>query len=780
MSEIEGAESSLSSDDVLPSNSDIPLREHKSCILFPKNSSSLCMERERSVENEQLQELMPTGINFPSLEKNLLPNNPKKIETWRLEYHDTLKNIADLSNGFFISDTEKRKLREVIKKYHMRIPRYYLSLIQKFEDKNDPIYQQCVPSAAESENNSYMLTDPLNEEGTSPVSCLVHRYPDRVLLITTGRCFMYCRHCTRKRLWDEKIPETTLKDIEKAIEYISENANIREVIISGGDPLTMQTDRINHILKALNKIPHIKVIRIGTRTPVVFPQRINEKLCSMLEKYDNLWINVQFNHPREITPESTEAIRKLRRCGIPISNQSVLLKGINDSPEVMTELCHGLQQIGVRPYYLFQCDPVIGAFHFRTSVWKGVEIIEKMRGFTGGMCVPTFVIDGIDGKGKIPIGPNYVEAVKDGAIKLRNYNNETFWYYSSDEGDKIKSDKKSVSSIAIVFNLKKKNISNDAQADAQEEYDEIETIDALKAEIEDLGFNVIPVEQTPDFANIIRNQNIHFVLNIAEGIGVSRNRESQVPAILEMLGIPYSGSDPLALGITLDKVKTNQILKNANIPVPVQYVISAEEDIDSLYDIFNDERMFIVKPRWEGSSKGIFLNSVVNNLQDLRDRAAALLSRYVQPVVVEEYLEKEEITVGVCGNGADLQILGMMKISPRNKGQEKFIYSIENKRTWQTTIRYDGERSISPEIQALLKSYALKAFSALELRDIARIDFRVDKNNIPKIIDVNPLPGLSPSYGDLPILYSMNGGTHTELVKLLLQESFKRYGLAWV
>jgi lysine 2,3-aminomutase len=310
----------------------------------------------------------------------------------------------------------------------MSITPYYFSLIENPNDEDDPIRKQCVPTVSELKDDFTEEVDPLSEEETSPVSCLVHRYPDRALLIVSNRCFMYCRHCTRKRIWKNNLPQPTLKEINKALEYVKANKKIREIIVSGGDPLRLSSQKINTILAAIARCENIEAIRIGTRAPVVYPSRIDEELCKVLSKYKNLWINVQFNHPREVTVQSEEACRKLQRCGIPISNQSVLLKGINDDPKTMLELCHKLQSIRVRPYYLFQCDPVIGTSHFRTPVFKGTQIIEKMRGHTGGMCVPTFVVDGIKGKGKIPLGPNYLVSTSEDGLKLRNYKNEVFFY----------------------------------------------------------------------------------------------------------------------------------------------------------------------------------------------------------------------------------------------------------------------------------------------------------------------------------------------------------------
>lgn len=352
---------------------------------------------------------------------------------WLTLYRNSIKNIEELSRHIPLDEQEKKSLSEVCDIYHMRITDYFLSLIKNPLDKEDPIRRQCIPDVREIKEDIHESIDPLGEEKTSPVRSIVHRYPDRVLFIITNRCFIYCRHCTRKRLWKKNIPEPNLKDIEDGLDYIKKHSKIREVIVSGGDPFTLSNERLNYILCSLSKIKNVEVIRVGTRAPVVSPSRIDNALCCILAKYDNLWLNTQFNHPKEITPQSISACKRLQRCGIPISNQAVLLKGINDNPHIMIELCHKLQKIRVRPYYLFQCDAVVGVSHFRTSVWRGIEIIEKMRGHTGGMCIPTFVIDGEDGKGKIPLGPQYLISLTAEGLILRNYNNEVFFYYNPKE-----------------------------------------------------------------------------------------------------------------------------------------------------------------------------------------------------------------------------------------------------------------------------------------------------------------------------------------------------------
>ncbi len=696
---------------------------------------------------------------------------------WPAAARASITNIRELSRHLVLTVREERMLEQVIGVYQMKIPRYYLSLIDDPFNPQDCIRRQCIPSLEEIADGTNEHIDPLGEVKTSPLPYLVHRYPDRVLFLVTNQCFMYCRHCTRKRLWKKQGIFIGSSDIEEAACYIRNHKNIREVIISGGDPLTLATEKIDRILSALSGLDNIEVIRIGTRAPVVFPQRVDSALCRVLRKYRNLWINLQFNHPREVTPESTLACRKLQECTIPLSNQAVLLKGINDTSEVMVELCRKLQNIRVRPYYLFECDPVVGTRHFRTPVLKGIEIIKSMRGYTGGMCVPTFVVDGIDGKGKVPLGPDYLVSSTAEGVFLRNYKDELFFYADPQQvlpPGSAPGQKSSVQTIGIIFNLKK----NKGDSDAEEEYDELETIESLSSEIERCGFKVKLFEQDNTLSDSLCRLRPDFVLNLAEGVGNSRSRESQVPALLESLGIPYSGSDPVALGITLDKYLTGRLLAAAGIPVPVAFILEHPEETDRLKDIFEKGAVFIIKPRWEGSSKGIFLNSVVDNFRDLQIRVCEVISRYSQPALVEEFLEKDEITVGVGGNSSP-RLLGMMKIVPRDKNQKRFLYSLETKRDWEAKVKYLSEESIPLTVKASITHYSLTAYRILELRDFVRIDFRLSRDNSVKIIDVNPLPGLSPRYSDLPILYRLQGKTYSELIGEFLKDSFARNGLPW-
>jgi lysine 2,3-aminomutase len=315
-------------------------------------------------------------------------------------------------------------LNEVVKKYPIRVNPYYLSLIKQ---KDDAVWRQCVPDVRELTDPEGM-EDPLHEEKDSPVPGLTHRYPDRVLLLVSNQCAMYCRFCTRKRKVGDPAKKITREQIMKGIDYIRSHPEIRDVILSGGDPLLLKDAMLEFILKHLRKISHLQIIRIGTRVPCALPQRITPELCSMLKKYHPLYVNVHFNHPSEITTESRHACEMLSDAGIPLGNQAVLLKGVNDNPTVMKELMQKLLLMRVKPYYIYQCDFTQGVNHFRTKVSKGLDIIKSLRGHTSGLAVPHYVIDAPGGGGKIPVQPEYVVEHSENNVVLKNYEGKTFRY----------------------------------------------------------------------------------------------------------------------------------------------------------------------------------------------------------------------------------------------------------------------------------------------------------------------------------------------------------------
>ena len=361
-----------------------------------------------------------------SLKKLFFPNVDLKLwNDWKWQLKNAVRTVENLSEFLNLQSDEIEKISEVKTLYPFVISPYFLSLINP-KNINDPVRKQVVPDIKEIEIASKNSNaDPLAEREKMPVPGLIHRYPDRVVILAANNCAANCRHCNRKRNWREN---GTALNIKESINYLKNNSEIREVILSGGDPLLLQTEKLKSLLDEIYSVDHIKVVRIGSRVPVTLPMRITNELCEMLKQFPSIWLNTQFNHPNEITLESETACRKIQHAGIPINNQSVLLKGINDTSEIIKLLCQRLQEIKVRPYYLFQCDRVSGTEHFWTSVKTGIGIIEKMTGHTGGLCVPKFVIDLPDGEGKIPFLPKNVIEHKNSIYKIKTYRGKIVSY----------------------------------------------------------------------------------------------------------------------------------------------------------------------------------------------------------------------------------------------------------------------------------------------------------------------------------------------------------------
>jgi lysine 2,3-aminomutase len=342
------------------------------------------------------------------------------MEHWQKALDKSLTHPEELAHLFHI---DNEPLKPVIERYPMRITHYYLSLIKK---PGDPIWLQCVPDLRELKDDN-LSNDPLNEDGLTPVPGLIHRYPDRVVLLVSSACPTLCRFCMRKSRIGSRRTLNSDHSIDAGLKYIERNSGIRDVILSGGDPLLLSDDVLEGILSRLQKISHIEMIRINTRIPVTLPERITLRLCRMLKRYHPLYVNTHFNHPSEITPQSAEACVRLANAGIPLGNQTVLLKGVNDDPEVMKKLMQKLLTIRVRPYYIHQMDLVHGTSHLRTPVSQGLKIMAGLRGHTSGMAIPYYVIDLPGGKGKVPILPDDVKR-EEQTFFLRNYLGEVVEY----------------------------------------------------------------------------------------------------------------------------------------------------------------------------------------------------------------------------------------------------------------------------------------------------------------------------------------------------------------
>jgi len=343
----------------------------------------------------------------------------EKWNDWRWQLSHRLNTAEEIEKVIPLTDSERKAL-SAGGLFRVEVTPYFISLIRP-DDPNDPIRKQIIPTITEAAPFTAMMEDSLSEDRHSPVPGLVHRYPDRVLMLVTTQCASYCRYCTRSRIVGDPTAQFSRAEFEMQIEYLKRTPQVRDVLLSGGDPLVLAPKILDEILSRLREIPHIEILRIGARVPVFLPMRVTQELTDMLQKYHPFWLNIHVNHPNEISLELAEACDKLSRAGIPLGNQSVLLAGVNDCIHIQRKLVQDLIRIRVRPYYLYQCDLVEGAGHFRTPVAKGIEIIEGLRGHTSGFAVPQFIVDAPGGGGKIPVMPNYLLSMSDHKIVVRNF-----------------------------------------------------------------------------------------------------------------------------------------------------------------------------------------------------------------------------------------------------------------------------------------------------------------------------------------------------------------------
>jgi lysine 2,3-aminomutase len=380
----------------------------------------------------------------------------EKWNSWRWQLSNRINTVEEFEKVIPLTESERQALRAT-NLFRVDITPYFISLIDP-DDPDDPIRKQVVPTDKELLPFTAMMEDSLAEDRHSPVPGLVHRYPDRVLMLVTTQCATYCRYCTRSRIVGDPSATFSRAEFELQIEYLKRTPQVRDVLLSGGDPLVLAPKILEEILSRLREIPHIEIVRIGSRVPVFLPMRVTDELCEMLQKYHPLWLNIHVNHPNEISKELAEAADRLTRAGIPLGNQAVLLAGVNDNIHIQRQLVHELVRMRVRPYYLYQCDLVEGAGHFRTPVAKGIEIMEGLRGHTSGYAVHQYIIDAPGGGGKIPVMPNYLLSMSDHKVVLRNYEGYVTTYeepvdYLPSDAAKYKGEKRLEPGQSGVFGL---------------------------------------------------------------------------------------------------------------------------------------------------------------------------------------------------------------------------------------------------------------------------------------------------------------------------------------
>ncbi|GAB6905544.1 L-lysine 2,3-aminomutase [Desulfosarcina cetonica] len=371
------------------------------------------------------------GILSPAaraFRKKYFPGITTKLwNDWQWQTSNRIRTLAQLEKMIVLSDAERAAFTQAATTLPLGITPYYMSLVSP-DNPDQPIRRTVIPTLQETLHTAGEADDPLGEDAMSPVPGLVHRYPDRVLLLLSDFCSTYCRYCTRSRVVGHGAIHPSRNRLERAFAYIEQTPAVRDVLISGGDPLMLGEEKLAWVLSRLRQIPHVEIVRIGTKVPAVLPQRITQRLVRMLRQYHPLWMSLHFTHPDECTPEAYRACAMLADAGIPLGSQTVLLKGVNDNLDTMRALIHNLLKMRVRPYYLYQCDPITGSAHFRTPVETGLDIIRGLRGFTSGYALPTYVIDAPGGGGKIPLMPDYVVGRENDALVLRNYENKLYRY----------------------------------------------------------------------------------------------------------------------------------------------------------------------------------------------------------------------------------------------------------------------------------------------------------------------------------------------------------------
>ena len=414
--------------DTIVQDAEPPIREALSSIEVVLETSVTAKKPFNNTEISK-SDFKVIGPETQRFRENFFPESTnRQWNSWRWQIQNSFTNFKKLSNILDISTIENLDFLSKSRKLPLRITPYYTSLLYG-KSIDYPLSKSVVPTMRELVISPGEENDPLHEESMCPVENLVHRYPDRALLLSTGFCSVYCRYCTRSHMVLKDKKHFGVKAWETSISYIQNNQNIRDVVISGGDPLTMPDKHIEFLLSSLRAIPHVEIIRIGTKVPMVLPQRITKNLVKMLKKYHPLYMSIHCTHPDEITPEVTEACSRIADAGIVMGSQTVLLNGVNDTVETMKALMHKLLILRIRPYYIYQCDPIPGSSHFRTPIAKSLEIIQGLRGFTSGYAIPHYVIDAPGGGGKIPLLPEYYQGREGDYVMLKNYEGKTYKYY---------------------------------------------------------------------------------------------------------------------------------------------------------------------------------------------------------------------------------------------------------------------------------------------------------------------------------------------------------------
>ncbi len=735
---------------------------------------SLCFSELLQPEPERIgKSLIPISSHSLHMLNSYFPGTTlEEWNSWEWQVRNSFTDLAGLQKILSLSEEEYRAFEKNSHHLPVRITPYYAALL----DPQNPLQslrRSVIPVMAEQFTAPWESTDPLGESTQCRVPGIIHRYPDRVLFLVTGFCASYCRYCTRSRLvGDDKKNHLDQNHWEEALAYIESTPAVRDVLLSGGDPLTISDRKIGYLLTRLRQIPHVEVVRIGTKVPVVLPQRITPELIRVLKKHPVLWMSIHFTHPDEITPEVSAACKRLADAGIPLGSQTVLLKGINDSVETMKKLVHRLMQIRVRPYYLYQCDPIAGSSHFRTPVNKGLEIIQGLKGHTSGYAVPHYVIDAPGGGGKIPLLPEYYVGQEGDEVVLRNYEGKLYRYpnpkVTVEPDSQLHLERPNRLKIGLTYDLRDDYLAEGYGEEETAEFDKAETIDAIENALRRLGYypeRIGNIKQLVRKLGSGKQKPWDLVFNICEGM-IGTGREAQVPGLLDAYGIPYTFSDSVLLALTLDKGLTKRVIRDLGVPTPDFVIVNTMADLSRV----NLPFPLFAKPLAEGTGKGISPMSKCNSMKELTALCQELLTKFKQPVLVETYLPGREFTVGIVGTGDEAEVIGVVEVVLKSNA-ESFAYSYKNKENCEELVLYSLAEG---EIEAKCSEVALMAWTGLGCRDAGRVDLRLDAKGIPNFIEVNPLAGLHPQHSDLPIICNAKGISFDELMNRIIKSALRR------
>ncbi|MCK8601194.1 KamA family radical SAM protein [Syntrophobacteraceae bacterium DRH4] len=765
------------------------------CSVAPENlikgcvslTSSSFLKNHRSVDARLKSDCQPTR-KFPinpatnSFRKTFFPGvTIGEWNDWHWQLRHRITDVENLARIIQLTEEELQAVAERKVPLPLAITPYYASLIYR-SDGLQALRRTVVPVCAELNSTADEAEDPLGEDSDSPVPGLVHRYPDRVLFLTTDVCSTYCRYCTRSRMVGGKNgSSSSFQRWSRAIEYIQETPSVRDVLLSGGDPLTLSNDRLEWLLVRLRAIPHVEMIRIGTKAPVVLPQRVTLALTRMLRRYHPLWMSVHFTHPNELTSEVIHACNRLADAGIPLGSQTVLLAGINDQVDIMKRLYHGLLKMRVRPYYLYQCDPIPGSAHFRTPVSKGLEIMRGLRGFTSGYAIPAYVIDAPGGGGKVPLLPEYIAGRDGDALVLANYRGKLYRYPDCGEKASRRGPRKGKIAarpqnreqveggpfkIGITYDLREEYLAEGYSREETAEFDRPDTIEGIDSTLQTLGFQTDRIGHVRNLVlRLAAGDRWDMVFNIAEGLK-GYGREAQVPTLLDAYNIPYTFSDALVLSLSLHKGMTKRVIRDLGIPTADFAVVESVAEAARLTLPFP----LFAKPVAEGTGKGISAASKIRTPAELAAVCGLLLSAYQQPVLVETFLPGREFTVGIVGTGEETEAIAVIEIFLKEQA-ENDAYSYKNKEHYEELVEY---RLVNDATARQAKEVAIASWKGLGCRDAGRIDLRVDAHGVPNFIEVNPLAGLNPTHSDLPILCRMAGVSYEQLLDRIMRSALKR------